>query len=102
MFHFLNAIEERLDERKELAKRRLSAKTLLEQLDQIPRRINDPNLRTARTAHDVLAAKLHSCGAKPRGFGVDVRHFQQNPIPTARNGLRSVSQELATGAFCAA
>ncbi len=37
----------------------------LEQLDQISRRINHPNLRTARTAHNVLAAKLHSGGAKP-------------------------------------
>jgi len=71
----------------------------LEQFDEIPRRINDPNLRAARAAHDVLTAKLHSCGAKPRGFGVDVRYFRQNPIPTARSGLRPVGQRLAPGAF---
>jgi hypothetical protein len=44
----------------------------LKQFDQISRWINHPDLRTARAAHDVLSAKLHSGGTKSRGFRVDV------------------------------
>ena len=74
----------------------------LEQFNRISRGINHPDLRTTRTANDVLAEKFHSCGTKPRRFRLDVRHFQQNSIPTTRNGLRPVGQGLTTGALRAA
>jgi hypothetical protein len=54
-------------------------------------------MRPARSAHDVFAAELHSGGTKSRGFRIDVRHCQQNPIPPTRSGLRAVRQWPTTG-----
>src|SRR5262245_7543218 len=37
-----------------------------------------------RSRFAIHAPELHSSSTKSRGFRVDVRYFQQNPIPTAR------------------
>ncbi len=48
----------------------------LEHFDEIAGRINNPNLRTARPAYDVVATELHASSAKSLRFGFDVGDHQ--------------------------
>jgi hypothetical protein len=55
----------------------------LEELNQVARGIDQPDLRASRARHNVIAAELYSLGVKPRYFGFEISYLQFNPIPAA-------------------
>src|SRR5262245_56206026 len=68
MFHFLNAVEERPDERKELTERRLPAKTLFVALHGIPFDEQNPVLRLFMSAQQAVAEAMFRAFQNRLGF----------------------------------
>src|SRR5438552_16915832 len=62
----------------------------LEQFDEGTGWIYHPNLRAARTTHDVITTELHSGSAKPCHLDFDVSNLQLDAIPTAGYRLLTV------------
>ena len=54
------------------------------ELDEISGRINDQNLRSARSRNHIVA-ELHAGGTQPRYFGGKIVHNEVNAIPPSRS-----------------